>query len=71
MPEERDEHPNYGRARIYGGLGLLLVASVLSVIDAFSVDYVLDSVPFGLMLGTGSLLLGVEGIKRLSRNGRE
>jgi hypothetical protein len=55
---------DYGRARVAGGLILIGLAAVLMVIDALSVDYSVDSIQLGLILGTGSVLLGVEAIRK-------
>jgi hypothetical protein len=44
---------------------LLGAAALLVLIDAFSVDYQPDTVIVALLLGTGSVLLGVEGIRRI------
>ena len=47
--------------------GLLIygLVAVLALIDAASVDYTLDSIQLGLLLGTGGVLLGVEPLRRL------
>jgi hypothetical protein len=61
-----DGRPYYGRARILGATLLYAVAGVLTLIDAFRPDYAVDSIQLGLLLGTASVLLGVEAIlKRL------
>ena len=52
--------PYYGPARIAGGLILIGLVVVLSIMDSFRSDYALDSVVLGLLLGTGVGLLGVE-----------
>jgi hypothetical protein len=59
-----DGRPYYGRARIAGGLLLLTVAAVLMIVDALSDKYVVPDIQLGLVLGTGSVLLGVEAIGR-------
>ncbi len=56
-----DEKPYYGRARIIAGLTLFVLVGILSFLDYTSTEYALDSIQFALMLGTGSVLLGVEG----------
>lgn len=38
------------------------LAAVLTVVDAFSPTYSVDSIQLGLILGTASVLLGVEAI---------
>ena len=58
--------PPYSRARAAGGLFLFLVVGILAVIDAISTIYVLELGPMALMLGTGTVLLGVEGIRKVS-----
>jgi hypothetical protein len=61
-----DGRPYYGRARIAGALLLYAVAGIVVLIDAFRADYAADSIQLGLLLGTASVLLGVEAIlKRL------
>lgn len=63
----RDVDPN-AVARRWGGLLCIGASIVLGLIDAFSVDYVLDPISFGLLLGTGCVLLGVDPvISRLNR----
>ena len=59
-----DGTPPYSRARAAGGLFLFLIVGVLAVIDAMSAAYVLELGPMALMLGTGTVLLGVEGIRK-------
>lgn len=54
----------YSKARAAGGLFLFLVVGILSVIDAVSDAYALELGPMALMLGTGTVLLGVEGIRK-------
>ena len=61
MPEvTSDDRPYYGRARTIGGLVLLVGGVVLTVLDAFSIEYSVDSIVLGLMFGTGVVLLGAE-----------
>lgn len=55
---------NYGRARVAGGLLLIATVVALALIDAISIDYSVDSIQLGLLLGTGSVLLGVEAIRK-------
>lgn len=47
-----------------GGFFLLFVVGVLAIIDAISDSYSLELGPMALMLGTGTVLLGVEGIRK-------
>ncbi len=56
---------NYGRARVAGGLALIGLSIVLTIMDAINLDYSLDSIQLGLILGTGLVLLGVEAGRRL------
>lgn len=44
---------------------LIVLVIVLSMVDAFSVDYGVDSIQLGLLLGTGLVLLGVEAGRKL------
>lgn len=60
-----DARPYYGRARIAGGLALIGLVIVLTLLDALSRDYAVDSIQLGLLLGTGLVLLGVEAGRRL------
>jgi hypothetical protein len=55
---------NYGRARVAGGLLLIGLVVILAIIDAISIEYSVDSIQLGLILGTGSVLLGVEAIRK-------
>ena len=61
--------PYYGRARIAGGLALIGLVIVLAILDSLRVDYTLDSIQLGLLLGTGLVLLGVEAGRRLLGGG--
>lgn len=56
--------PPYSKARAAGGLFCIVTAGVLAVIDAVSEVYTLELGPMALLLGTGGVLLGVEGIRR-------
>ena len=56
---------NYGRARVAGGMALILLVVALMLFDAASVEYRVDSIQLGLLLGTGLVLLGVEAGRRL------
>lgn len=60
-----DRRYDYGRARVAGGLLLIALAMLLSLLDAISVDYVLDNIQLGLILGTAGVLLGVEAVRRV------
>lgn len=55
-----DERPYYGRARTVGGVGILLLITVLFIIDRPP-----DSFALAMMLTTSLLLLGVEGARLL------
>jgi hypothetical protein len=56
---------NFGRARVAGGLLLIGLVVILALIDAVSIDYSVDSIQLGLLLGTGLVLLGVEAGRKL------
>lgn len=56
---------NYGRARVAGGLALIFLVVLLTLIDAARADYMVDSIQLGLLLGTGLVLLGVEAGRKL------
>jgi len=60
---------NYGRARVAGGLLLIGLSVMLTLVDAFSADYSVDSIQLGLILGTGLVLLGVEAGRKLLGGG--
>ena len=59
------ESSPYVKARIVGGLALILGVILLTLIDAWSDKYTFEIGPMFLMLGTGSVLLGVEAIRRI------
>ena len=68
MPTRRDQG-DYHTARQVGGLLCIVAGVLLGFIDAFSVDYTLDAISFGLLMGTGAILLGAEPIlSRLDRS---
>lgn len=69
MTDGPDNGQYYGRARIAGGVILLLLVVVLSIIDAASDKFQLDSIQLGLILGTALLLLGVEAGRKLLGGG--
>lgn len=56
--------PFYGQARIIAGLGCFALSAVLMLIDAFS-EFDLDIGRLGLICGTGTVLLGVEGLRKV------
>lgn len=58
------EHSPFNRPRTFGGLLLLATGALLLIVDAFSREYAADTIHLGLVFGTGSVLLGVEGIRR-------
>ncbi len=53
--------------RVVAGLALIGSTIALMFIDAVSVEYKMDPIQLGLMLGSGMLLLGVEAAKALLR----
>jgi hypothetical protein len=59
--------PPFSRPRAIGGLALLGLVIALSLIDAASPTYNVDSIVLGLLLGTSLLLLGVEAGRKLLR----
>lgn len=59
------DRPYYGRARITGGLLLIGLVFLLAILDAVRIDYNVDSIQLGLMLGSGLVLLGVEAGRKL------
>lgn len=61
--------PYYGRARIVGGLLLLALAAFLLTVDALRSDYSVPDSQLGLILGTGTVLLGVELLNLTRRSG--
>ena len=65
MTSDAPGTPPFNRARAIGGLLLLSLACVLALIDAFRSDFQVDSIQFGLLLGTALLLLGVEAGRKL------
>jgi hypothetical protein len=65
MTDPEDDGPAFIRARTAAGLLIYLLVVALAIIDASTVDYQLDSIQLGLMLGTGGVLLGVEPLRRL------
>ena len=64
-----DDGADFNRPRTIGGLLLIGVVAVLAVIDAFSETYAADPVVATLFLTTGSLLLGVEVLRRTINGG--
>jgi hypothetical protein len=58
--------PPFSRARAFGGLFLYVLVGILSVIDALSPNYAFELGPMALMLGTGTVLLGVEGVRKVA-----
>jgi hypothetical protein len=70
MTGEPSNAPYYGRARTAAGLLLIALVMVLAIVDAVSVDYHLDGIVLGVILGTALLFLGVEAGARLLRGGQ-
>jgi len=54
-------------ARVVAGMALIVAAIALMFVDAYSVEFKMDPIELGLMLGSGMLLLGVEAAKALLR----
>jgi len=59
-----DGTPPFVKPRVWGALLLIGTACLLAVLDALPINYTLDNVTFLLMLGTGSVLLGVEAFRK-------
>ncbi len=55
----------YVRARIVGGLALLSLVIALGLIDAVNPTYQIDTVQYGLLLGTSLAMLGLDAAKKL------
>lgn len=55
------------RPRIIGGLLLLSLVVVLALVDAFRTDFNMDTIQFGLILGTSLAMLGLDVGKQLLR----
>lgn len=55
----------YVKARIVAGLVLIFGVLILSLIDSVSTDWTFEIGPMGLMLGTGTILLGVEAVRKI------
>lgn len=65
MEPDNNDRVHFIRPRIVAGLAMYGLVGILALIDAASPTYALDTVSLGLMLGTGSVLLGVEPLRRL------
>ena len=63
-----DQSP-YVKARIIAGLVLIFGVLFLALIDAMSDTYSFELGPMGLMLGTGTILLGVEAVRKIINGG--
>lgn len=55
----------FNRQRAIAGLILIGLAVVLMILDAALPNYQLDSIQLALVLGTASVLFGVEAIRKL------
>ena len=64
--DDRDK-PYYGRARIILAGLLIATACLLAILDAASPEYEVSVGVLGLFLGTATLLLGVEALKKLAQ----
>jgi hypothetical protein len=62
---DANDGTHFIRPRIVAGVGIYALVAVLALWDATHVEYALDSIALGLMLGTGGVLLGVEPLRRL------
>lgn len=61
-PKGNDEY--FRKARNVGGLALIGAAVVIALVDVWRTDVTADVWQFGLILGGGLLLLGVQGLDR-------
>lgn len=59
-----DESP-YVRPRIWVGVGLFVLVCFLAVVDVMRTDVSIDTIQFGLLLGTSLAMLGLDAGKRL------
>ena len=59
------ESSPYVKARIVAGLVLIFGVLLLALIDSVSDTYSFELGPMGLMLGTGTILLGVEAVRKI------
>lgn len=69
MTERNDGPTPFSQARTIGGLVLLGVVAALFLLDFISVEFSVDSIQLGLLLGTALLLLGVEAGRKLLGGG--
>lgn len=65
LPGDANGRPNFIRARTAAGLLLVSLTVILFLLDFASLDFSLDSIQLGLLLGTALLLLGVEAGRKL------
>jgi len=69
MTGGHDGSPYYGKPRTIGGLVLIGLVVVLTILDARDPTYSFDSIQLGIILGTGLVLLGVEAGRKLLGGG--
>lgn len=69
MANNASDPSPYVKARIVAGLVLIFGVLCLAFIDAISDSYSFELGPMGLMLGTGTLLLGVEVARKIISGG--
>lgn len=65
MPSGPDDEELYRRPRVWGAVGLLILAGALMLYDAVSVDFTLDTIQLGLVLGSSLAMLSVEGFRSI------
>lgn len=65
--DHEDDDGPYVRPRTIAGLLLVGATIALAGIDALTVDYTVDTLTLGILLGAGLLLLGVEAGRGLIR----
>jgi hypothetical protein len=65
MNTEPDDAEAFIRPRTVAGILMFGLIAALALMDSVRPDYTLDTVTLGLLSGTGTVLLGVEPLKRL------
>lgn len=60
-----DERPYFGPARIFAGVALVVAAILYVLVVSPITARPPDAIVIGLLLGSGGLMLGVEGLRAL------
>ena len=63
-PGGSDGPYSYGRARAIFGSLCIVVGLALVLLDSIRAIHTVDSIVLGLIFGTGTVLLGVEAVRR-------